>query len=430
MTYTPEQEAIIEEILNPTTTLLKVQAIPGSAKSSTLVEAAKRLHAITPTAKFQYLVFGNLAASEAKQEFGTTAIVSTVHSLAYFYTVKPYKLNSDIAPFLSWRDMPSYIDTKGADFVVISSAIENYCNSGYLAFDSYVANEVDSIKSKEYQIAVQLLDAMASGKMRCTHSFYLKLFHILVMNKTIKLPAMDRLAFDEAQDASAIMLDLFEAIPATQKIMVGDTNQSIMQFLNLQNGFNRFKDGKTLTLTKSFRVHSKYAKAIELFAKTHFDPTIKFEGMDYPDNPTIETRAYLTRTNASLIAKMIELNKSGTPYRLPTDAKIKAMFKWPLAILYLKPGFAQKDPELKHLQQDANDWHTLYGNSTREDKPTLRSFISQNNKDNRNIQQAIKLLAMHKPEDIINAEKQAEHHKKCPASLQIMTAHASKGEQK
>ena len=427
-TYTTEQEDVIQEILEPTSHLLKIEATAGSAKSSTLIEAAKRVHAANPTAKMQYLVFGNLAAKEAVAEFGTTTIVSTIHSLAYKHTVgsSSYKLNRVIAPFIGWRDIPKQVKTYGIDIPTTTAYIEAYCTSGYTSLGSYLANELDTYKYREAKLAQDLLDFMATGLMRCTHSFYMKLFHILVMTGTIKLPEVDKLMLDEAQDSSGITLDIFHAIPAKQKIIVGDTNQSIMSFLKLENGFNRYRnEGIVLNLTKSFRVDNYYAPAIQAFTRKHFDPTIEFTGMEYPPKQPIVTKAYLTRTNASLISKMIELNKTNTPYKLANDTKVKSLFKWPLALVYLKPGFIQKDPELKHLQSDADDYGKLPERVKAEQ--SLRSYVAEQNSHNMKVSQALNLLGVYDNEDIIDAAEKADAHRKSHSNLTLMTAHVSKG---
>jgi hypothetical protein len=416
----------MQEILKPTSHLLKINATAGSAKSSTLVEGTKRAYALDNTQRFQYIVFGNLAAKEARAEFGVTAIVSTIHSLAYQATVGPYKLNRDIAPFISWRDIPKQIKTYGIDVATATSYVEAYCTSGYTSLASYLVNEEPDVRPREANLAQQLLDLMASGLMRCTHSFYMKLYHILVVSGTITPPAMDKLMLDEAQDSSGITLDIFHRIPAKQKIMVGDTNQSIMSFLKLENGFGRYSnEGITLSLTKSFRVDNHYAPAIQAFTRKHFDPTIDFTGMMYPPKQPIVTKAYLTRTNASLISKMIDLNKTNTPYKLANDTKVKALFKWPLALVYLKPGFKQKDPELKHLQSDADDYAKLPERMKAEQ--SLRSYIAEHNSHNMKIQQALNLLHSYDSEEIINASDMAESHIKSNSNLTLMTAHVSKG---
>ena len=269
---------------------------------------------------------------------------------------------------------------------------------------------------------------MAQGRMPITHSFYLKLFHIFVMNNKIQLDHHDRLLVDEFQDMSGLALDIINSIPADQKIFVGDPNQSIFEFLKLQNGFAKYPDAKVLTLSKSFRVSAKYAPAIQQFLHNHLEPNAVFEGMEYPPDVKCVTKAYLTRTNAKLISKMIELNKLNIPYHLSHKTKLKQMFKLPLAIIYAKPGFDQKDPELKHLQHDIDDWGSLP--KSKRDEISLIKYLKEENKHDAKLQSAITLTLNFDRQDIIDAFNHAEDHKGKPCDLVLMTAHTSKGSTK
>lgn len=372
----------------------------------------------------RFLVFGSANAEEARREFGTTAIVSTLHAMAYSFTVKPYGLGM-VHPFLTWRDLPKSVKRPFGTDAEIINLIEDYCLSKYLSIDTYIQNIDTDIDSRIIAPTRQILNQMAQGEMPCTHSFYLKLFHILVMNGTIQLPHVDRLLVDEFQDMSELALDIVKATPATQKIFVGDQNQVVFTFLKLVDGFQFYPDAKVLPLSKSFRVSSTFAPAIQQFLRDHLDPDATFEGMDYPANPTIRTRAYLTRNNSSLIAKMIELNKSGTPYHLSHKTKLKQMFKLPLALVYAKPAHDQRDPELKHLQHEIDDWGSL--SHTKRQGLSLFKYLQESCKHDSKIISAIRLLLTFGPQDIIDAYNKADAHRMSTCELTLSTGHASKG---
>ncbi|MEZ4690574.1 MAG: hypothetical protein R3A12_10480 [Ignavibacteria bacterium] len=67
------------------------------------------------------------------------------------------------------------------------------------------------------------LAKMNSGEIEITHDFYLKKFQLSepVLN-------FDYILFDEGQDASAAMLDIFFKRDAV-KVIVGDTHQRILR---------------------------------------------------------------------------------------------------------------------------------------------------------------------------------------------------------
>jgi len=401
----------------------------GSSKTSSLVQAISRYKQVFPDADVRYLVFGALNSAEAQREFGDNAIASTLHSYAYSQVVKRFKLGQ-IKPFLTWRDLPKSIKRPfGSDYDLLV-LIDDYCKSDHLSLDSYAIEQADTNPEFNKRLIAptkQVLNMMAQGSLVITHSFYLKLFHILVMDGTIQLASVDRLLVDEFQDMSGLALDIINKIPAEQKVFVGDVNQSIFSFLKLQNGFARYPDAKVLTLSKSFRVDQSYAPAIQSFLRKYLEPEAVFNGMEYPTNPapTPLTKAYLTRTNDSLITKMIELNKAGIPYHLSTKAKLKQMFKLPLALIYAKPAFDQKDSELKHLQHDIDDWGSFSERKRKE--LSLFAYLRQANPDDAKLASAMTLVTKFGSKDIINAYEHADDHRKKACNLSLLTGHTSKG---
>ena len=425
--WSDQQLAIFEELANPTNPHLCIKATAGSSKTTSLTEAVARYKHTHPEAVVRYIVFGSLAAKEARREFSTNAIVSTLHAYAHANIVKAYNLG-EVKSFLIWKDIPKSVRRPFGKDMEILQIVDDYCMSKYLSLDAYVSElDDDSFQYNLIPAVKQVLNLMATGKMAITHSFYLKLFHILVMRGTIKLEPVDRLLIDETQDLSEIALDIIEAIPATQKVLVGDPNQRIFSFMGLVDGFARFPNAKILNLSQSFRVDKSYAPAIQKFLRTHLEPDAVFEGMSYPADVKPVTKAYLTRTNAALISKMIELNKSGTPYHLSHNTKIKQMFKLPLALIYAKPGHIQRDPELRHLQELIDEYGTL-SDKLKSEKSLYGYLMNLPQIDGATVA-AIKLVMKYKDsvEDIITAYEQAEEHKNTPCTLKLMTAHTSKG---
>lgn len=423
--WSDEQLAIFEEIANPTSNILRIKATAGASKSSSLVEGIARYKYKEPNSLVRYIVFGNLASKEARKEFGSTAIVSTLHSYAYSQVVKQYGLG-EVKPFITWRDIPKTVQRPFGKDSELTKLVEQYCQSSYTTMDDFIDSvEDDTFAYNLIPAAKQILNLMATGKMPVTHSFYLKLYHILVVRGAEKPAPVDRLLLDEFQDISEMALDIINAIPATQKVFVGDPNQRIFTFMNLTDGFSKYPEAKTLTLSQSFRVDKRYAPVIQTFLHEYLDKDAKFEGMLYPDDVMPKTKAYLTRTNASLIAKMIELNQSNTPYHLSNNMKIKQIFKLPLAIIYAKPGFAQRDPELKHFQELVDEWGLLP--DYRKKETGIYSFLLNHPNIDQATISAIKLVLKFSKEEIIEAFEQAEEHKKQTCDLQLMTAHTSKG---
>jgi len=330
--------------------------------------------------------------------------------------------------YLTYHDVPKSIRRPfGIDYNVFQ-LIAQFTSSQFLELGQFINSFPRTKRPSEdlTRYARLFMNEMLKGNMPCTHDFYLKVFHRKLMTGTLKLDEVDVLAVDEAQDLTPITLDIFDNYPAKLKVVVGDEYQSIFGWMGCVNAFEYYKgQGTTLHLTKSFRVNSDDAKLIQAFTNSTFAPDMVFEGFDSPE-PVNPTYAYITRTNAELIAKMMELNQCGTPYKLSSTTKVEQMFKLPLAILYLKPGFNQKSPDLQDLQKDVDNWHA---------SPKLKRLYKNKyamllglHKGNATIEQAVKLVLQCKDTDqLVQAEKQAKEHKKSSANLTLTTSHSAKG---
>lgn len=309
---------------------------------------------------------------------------------------------------------------------IILNVIESYCNTSYPSFQDFCLNvDFPDVWDKRYTTATnQVLDLMATGKMRCTHSFYLKLFHLLLMSDIIKPDPIDLLLIDEVQDLTTITLDVVNKFPAKVKVLVGDPAQAIYGFMGCVSAFDFYnKVGITLHLSKSFRVHSLIAEKIQIFCRHTFDPDMVFEGMDYT-SMEVKSKAYLTRTNATMINKMIELNRNNTPYKLATSAKVDQIFSLPLAIIYSMPGSQQRKPELKQIQHVVDEWGTI---PDTDQRPSKFKYLRDNFDGVQSVIQALDLIAIHGTDLIIETANKAVEHKTSNANLTVMTVHTSKG---
>jgi superfamily I DNA/RNA helicase len=142
---------------------------------------------------------------------------------------------------------------------------------------------------------------MDKGEIEITHDFYLKKFQL----ENPKL-YFDYILFDEGQDASPAMLDIFLKQNAI-KVIVGDTHQQIYGWRFAVNSLEK-ADFNTLHLSTSFRFSQHIANlANEILKwKNHlykYNP-IKITGKG--NNKEHKTKAVLARTNLGLLLKAIE----------------------------------------------------------------------------------------------------------------------------
>ena len=242
MELTKEQIEIVNSSGN-----IKINAVAGSGKTTTIIEYAKSR---PKSEKILYLAFNKSVKLEAMKKFAeqglTNVKVETAHSLAYKhivmgsdYRVKAFSYKThEIAELLGLKGNGE----KHNEFVIanhILKFIAFFCNSDKEKIQEL--NYLDTISDKKARAFVHsfydyivkqsrlLLSRMDKGEIEITHDFYLKKFQLAKPNLKY-----DYILFDEGQDSSPAMLDIFLNQKAT-KVIVGDTNQQIYGWRNAVN---------------------------------------------------------------------------------------------------------------------------------------------------------------------------------------------------
>jgi F-box protein 18 (helicase) len=312
MKLTPEQELIINSTGN-----IRINAVAGSGKTTTVIEYARSRPA---TAKILYLAFNRSVKLEAEKKFKDKGLnnvtIETAHSLAYKYVVthSNYKIKSgyktyEIAELLGLQGDGQ----KHAEYIIanhINKFIAYFCNSdkqkvqelNYLdiVFDAKAKAFVTRFYTYIEKQTRLLLAKMDKGEIEITHDFYLKKFQLSQHKLNY-----DFILFDEGQDASAAMLDVFLNQSAT-KVIVGDTHQQIYGWRHAVNSLEKV-DFKTFHLSTSFRFSQDIANlACEVLDwKKHlkaYEPvTITGKGT----TKTFKTKAVIARTNLGLLLQAI-----------------------------------------------------------------------------------------------------------------------------
>lgn len=314
MELTQEQYDIINSTGN-----IKINAVAGSGKTTTIIEYAK---ARPKNSNILYLAFNKSVKLEASKKFAEKGLknvkIETAHSLAYKnivykynYIVRPqgYKTN-EIADLLSLQGN----DEKLTKYVIanhINKFIAYFCNSdkvklqdlNYLDIVSenkaraFVTIFYDYIESQ----SIRLLSKMDKGEIEITHDFYLKKFQL--SNPRLNY---DYILFDEGQDASPAMLDIFFKQKAT-KVIVGDTYQQIYSWRFAVNSLEK-SDFNTFHLSTSFRFSQDIANlAMEVLKlKSHLGEYNSIPIKGKGDTNAYKTKAVLARTNLGLLVKTIE----------------------------------------------------------------------------------------------------------------------------
>ena len=411
MNLTKEQQAIVNTICDPSVDFVAVNAVSGSGKTTLLKAIADALDSKNGL----YIAYNKAIATEAAGKFSNNVTCQTTHSLAYGNTVRAYHLKVD---FFGYRQITENIPYE--DKLALKDLIEAFCLSSYTSMEKY-AKDI-STSSLLTKLALSYLDKMSTGAIGCTHSFYLKMFHILLASGQIRYEPFDLLMLDEAGDLNPVTLEIFKLLPAVKKVMVGDDNQNIYSFNGTINGFHEMKDtGVHMTMSQSFRVADHIANRIENFCRNHLDPDIHFRGVPYTDDE-VTTSAFISRTNSALVSEMIDLEHANQPYSLVRPPS--SIFRLPLLLIGLKPGKFITDPEYKFLQDDMS---TYYRDRALMREMSLFSYISRLYPDDVNLKSAITLITKHSARAILSAFEAAKSHVGTKAPHTLCTAHSSKG---
>ena len=315
MELTNEQIEIINSKGN-----IKINAVAGSGKTTTIIEYARTR---PPQTKILYLAFNKSVKQEAQKKFIDKGInnvkVLTAHSLAfgrmvmgtiYENKVKKTEYRSyEIAELLELRGNGE----KHAEYIVanhVQKFLAYFCNSNKKNIQelNYLDIVADS-KAKAFvrnfyeyiETATKLLyDKMDKAEIEITHDFYLKKYQL--SNPKLRF---DYILFDEGQDASPAMLDIFLKQDAT-KVIVGDAHQQIYAWRFAVNSLEQ-AEFKSYNLSTSFRFSQDIANlAIEILKwKNNIADFKPIPIIGKGTTKEIVTQAVLARTNLGLLQKAI-----------------------------------------------------------------------------------------------------------------------------
>lgn len=320
MNLTAEQLAIINSSGD-----IIINAVAGSGKTTTVIEYAKTR---PRNSKILYLAFNRSVKLEAVKKFAEAGLknvqVETAHSLAYKhivyrmgYTVKTqaYKTH-EIAGQLNLSNNGE----KHAEYVIanhINKFIAYFCNSNKQKVQELNYRDVVSDKKAKTFVGTfynyiekqtrLFLSRMDKGEIEITHDFYLKKFQL----SKPKLD-YDYILFDEGQDASAAMLDVFFNQRAV-KVIVGDTHQQIYGWRYAVNSLEQASGYQPFMLSASFRFRDDVAalamNVLQLKKHLGKETIVQISGKGTSEKK--KTKATLGRTNLGLLLKAIEYVTGG-----------------------------------------------------------------------------------------------------------------------
>lgn len=314
MKMTLQQQTILSSEGN-----IKINAVAGSGKTTTIIEYAKT----RPLAsKILYLAFNKSVKLEAEHKFAQHRLsnvrIETAHSLAYRHVVvgSSYAIKQgDYKPYELVRLLGMTGSSANHELFIIANHILKmaslFCNSM-----AQKVSEIDYVKTitdakakafvkynfKNIELYTrQFLAKMDRGEIEITHDFYLKKFQL----SNPVLP-YDYILFDEGQDASPAMLDIFLKQQFATKVIVGDTHQQIYSWRYAINSLEQV-DFTSFDLNNSFRFGPTIASLANdsLILKSKLKDFKPFEVVGLGTNKDKKSQAVIARTNLGLLMKAI-----------------------------------------------------------------------------------------------------------------------------
>ena len=298
-----------KDIINSTEDRIKISALSGSAKTSTLYYYAKE----RPFNKILYLVYNKAMKDECLKTFGKLnhVEIKTIHGLAFGYVGRFYKdkltFNYGVVDIIKDLNLNWNNDMELA--VKINEMMKTYMMSNVQTFNDLEIFKEDNMRSRIISQCERLWELKKSYKnnVKIEHDYYLKIFQLNQVDLSKKY---DIIMGDEIQDSSLMMFDIFINSNVKGIIVVGDKFQQLYSWRNAINIMPLF-EAKEYKLTTSFRVSQNIAHIANLIVSDMSDNDIQMKGFN--NKQTIvdkidKSNPYvcLCRTNAYIFAEVAE----------------------------------------------------------------------------------------------------------------------------
>lgn len=342
MSYEPTPEQTRARDLFAKGVSLKIEAGAGTGKTSTLLLLAE-----TDTVRRgQYIAFNKAIVEEAKAKFPRNVACNTAHSLAYRDVVRGNKdlearmrrrervRSGDLARMLGihnaiWLDVDGARKGLQPGFLgsLVMAAVNRFCQTAderpsaehfpYVEGIDLVHEDGTRDRTNNRRIAGELSTVLArawedlmrpTGRLPYTFAHYLKVWQL-----SRPYIAADFILFDEAQDASPVMLDVVCRQDHAQLVWVGDSCQQIYEFTGAVNALEKIASDERTFLTQSFRFGGAIAGAANTVLG-ELGAELRLSG--YPTlpsrvGPLEQVDAILARTNACAIRNVLEILAAG-----------------------------------------------------------------------------------------------------------------------
>lgn len=350
---------------------LRIEAGAGSGKTSTLKkmgEATKRVG--------QYTAFNRNLVLDAAAVMPENVACATMHKIAMRQVGRDYRHRLDskrmrsaevarklrIDPIAVTTRMEKKMLQPGMLASLVQGAITRFCQSADPEPTTDHVRYIEGIDQRDpdghrtyanndlvrAHLAAPLARAWAdivdvAGELRFSHDHYLKIWQLGLRGKP-RIPG-DFILFDEAQDASPVMLDAVLQQDA-QLVVVGDSQQAIYEWRGAVNALALVPAEATAYLTKSFRFGQRIADVANLVLD-ELGAELRLTGCDVPsevrrlsDDPS----CVLCRSNAEAVKTVLRYQEQSISVHLVGGGDEVAAFA--RAVKELEEGGWTAHPEL------------------------------------------------------------------------------------
>ena len=304
----------------------------GSGKSFCCVQRLKFLlqKGVDPK-RIIFFSFTNAAVEELKSRVDNPDIrITTIHSFCFWVLHKmgKFKQVTNFDEFINWFELKNrpIESSSQKEFLQFEKLISNlYDDSSFLEskISSYKLQIADSVEVDIPKYYVEYSNYLLEENKRDFSDILLDVREFLKDNKWLKMfkDRYDYLFLDEYQDTSAIQMEILMRLNAKVYYLVGDLNQSIYGYSNvncqhIESTLEKRRKVERMSLTTNFRsarqIVENSNKFSNLEAKTfnEFGGEIYNELIDYNKLINLinnkDEVVILARTNH--IVKMIEYN--------------------------------------------------------------------------------------------------------------------------
>ena len=354
---TDQQRNVIDAIVSDIPRI-KVPALAGTGKTTTLVRAARMKQKYSPDQFGVYIAFNKSVQTEAEGRFPNNVAARTGDSLSFNglkemkpelhakfdkqKTQKPITRQDEIADAIG---VPFGQRNRGAHARRILAAISQFSISDddEILEEHFIRAGIKEPSAEDFAAANKAWADInnPNGRLKFNFDHIMKIWALSDPDLSRSIPGIGRKAdfifMDEAQDMNPVLSGVIER-QDVQVIYVGDSYQAIYGFRGGKDELDRVEADVVIPLTKTFRFGEKLAgpgnRMLSLLeAKYKIEAAGKTEGKILPAGTMKDATAVLVRTNAGRFLEMInELDRGRVVGMIEKDYKdaetLVATVKW------------------------------------------------------------------------------------------------------